>query len=374
MAPLIITMKQNSYFDCKVCITAQHRQLLDQALNFFEIVPDYDLNLMSANQDLYDLSSRILLGLREIYQSLKPDLVFVHGDTTTSTIAALASFYSKIQVAHVEAGLRTYDLSSPFPEEANRQLTSRISNWHFAPTELSKDNLLKEGIDEKKIIVTGNTVVDSLFWTLEKIKNDKLIMDSVINELKDSSLPLEILTSLSDSKIVLITGHRRENFGSNFINICKAIKVLSEKNPNTVFIYPMHYNPNVRNSVDKVFGTALERSKNYKNILFIEPLSYCPFVFLMEKSTIILTDSGGIQEEAPSIGKPVLVMRDTTERPEAIDAGTVKLVGTDQHKIVKEVSELLNVDSVYNQMKKAHNPYGDGKSSQRICNFLMDLK
>ena len=308
--------------------------MLDQALEFFDIEPEFDLNLMKPGQDLFELSSRILVGLKQIYLKSNPDMIFVHGDTTTSTIAALAAFYLQIPIGHVEAGLRTNNLSSPFPEEANRQLTSRLANLHFAPTLKSKDNLLSEGIDGSKITITGNTVIDALLLTLKKIKSNPIIEKKIYSEFLNSGIPIDHINSTEDLKIVLITGHRRENFGDSFINICKSLKSLSKKFSEVIFIYPMHFNPNVRKPIEKIFGNADERKQKYKNIFFIEPLNYSSFVYLMDKSTIILTDSGGIQEEAPSLGKPVLVMRDTSERPEAIDAGTVKLVGTDSETII----------------------------------------
>lgn len=366
MAPLVKEFQKHpDTFETIVCVTGQHREMLDQVLQLFEIQPNYDLNIMKQGQDLYDVTARVLVGMRDVLQETKPDVVLVHGDTTTSTAAALAAFYQQIPVGHVEAGLRTHNIYSPWPEEMNRLITGRIATYHFSPTELSRQNLLKENVSDEKIIVTGNSVIDALYWVVDKIKS---------NELLDTELKQILLTSGYDvtrlnkgKKLVLITGHRRENFGDGFINMCTAIKDLTQKYPEVDFVYPMHLNPNVRKPIHKVFGEDLS---NLGNMFFIEPLEYLSFVYLMEKSTIVLTDSGGIQEEAPGLGKPVLVMRDTTERPEALDAGTVKLVGTDYHKITTEVSLLLDDTNTYEIMSEAINPYGDGKACQRIIRAL----
>ena len=339
--------------------------MLDQVLKIFSLVPDYDLNIMKQGQDLYDITSKVLLGMRDVLQQVRPDVVLVHGDTTTSTAAALAAFYQQIPVGHVEAGLRTNDIYSPWPEEMNRQLTSRIATYDFAPTPLSRENLLKEHVDERKITVTGNTVIDALYWVVDRIKTTPELNDSLIETLQNSGY--DTLRLKNGRRLVLITGHRRENFGEGFISICKAIKALSEQYPDVDFVYPMHLNPNVRRPIHEVFGNDLS---HLHNMFFIEPLEYLSFVFLMEKSTLVLTDSGGIQEEAPGLGKPVLVMRNTTERPEALDAGTVKLVGTDYDAIVGSVSTLLDNPEVYQQMSKAVNPYGDGQACRRIVQAL----
>ena len=364
MAPLVKEFqKYPETFKTIVCVTGQHREMLDQVLRIFDIQPDYDLNSMKQGQDLYDVTARVLTGMREVLKETQPDIVLVHGDTTTSTAAALAAFYQQIPVGHVEAGLRTHNIYSPWPEEMNRQITGRIATYHFAPTSLSKDNLLQEGVSEERIIVTGNTVIDALYMVVEKIKNDGILSCELEKVLKASGYDIG---RLSDGrKLVLITGHRRENFGDGFISMCKAIKSLSEKYPEVDFVYPMHLNPNVRKPIYEVFGES-QRA----NLFFIEPLEYLSFVYLMEKSAIVLTDSGGIQEEAPGLGKPVLVMRDTTERPEALEAGTVKLVGTDYDKIVNEVSGLLDNQEYYEKMSKAVNPYGDGKACSRIVKAL----
>ena len=362
MAPLVKEFQKHpGKFETIVCVTGQHRQMLDQVLNLFEITPDYDLDIMKQGQDLYDITSRVLLGMREVLQKATPDVVLVHGDTTTSTAAALAAFYRQIPVGHVEAGLRTHNIYSPWPEEINRQITGRIATYNFAPTQLSKANLLREAVDERSITVTGNTVVDALYWVVDKIKEDKSLSEELKNILQAAGYNPD---RLSDGKrLVLITGHRRENFGDGFINMCTAIKDLTQKYPDVDFVYPMHLNPNVRKPIHQVFGEDLS---NLGNMFFIEPLEYLSFVYLMEKSTIVLTDSGGIQEEAPGLGKPVLVMRDTTERPEALEAGTVKLVGTNYDKIMEEVSRLLDDNSYYDTMSKAVNPYGDGQGCRRI--------
>ncbi len=362
MAPLVKEFKKNSSdFETIVCVTAQHREMLDQVLNLFEITPDYDLNIMKQGQDLYDITSRVLLGMRDLLSEVKPDVVLVHGDTTTSTAAALAAFYQQIPVGHIEAGLRTHNLSSPWPEELNRQITGRIATYHFAPTPLSKDNLLLENIDESNITVTGNTVIDALYLVVDKLKTNPILSTDLKSILYSSGYDIDRLSN--GKKLVLITGHRRENFGDGFIGMCSAIKTLTERYPDVDFVYPMHLNPNVRKPIHEVFGEDLN---TLNNMFFIEPLEYLSFVYLMEKSTIVLTDSGGIQEEAPGLGKPVLVMRDTTERPEALSAGTVKLVGTDYDKIVNEVSQLLDNNEYYNSMSKALNPYGDGLACDRI--------
>ena len=364
MSPLVKEFqKYPEKFETIVCVTGQHREMLDQVLRIFDIQPDYDLNIMKQGQDLYDVTARVLTGMRDVLKETRPDIVLVHGDTTTSTAAALAAFYQQIPVGHIEAGLRTHNIYSPWPEEVNRQITGRIATYHFAPTSLSKDNLLQEGISGEQIIVTGNTVIDALYMVVEKIKNDGILSCELEKVLKASGYDI---SRLSDGrKLVLITGHRRENFGDGFISMCKAIKSLSEKYPEVDFVYPMHLNPNVRKPIHEVFGES-QRA----NLFFIEPLEYLSFVYLMEKSAIVLTDSGGIQEEAPGLGKPVLVMRDTTERPEALEAGTVKLVGTDYDKIVNEVSGLLDSQEYYEKMSKAINPYGDGKACSRIVKAL----
>ena len=369
MAPLVKEFQKYSYdFETVVCVTGQHREMLDQVLRIFDIVPDHDLNIMKQGQDLYDVTTRVLLGMRDVLKEVSPDFVFVHGDTTTSTAAALAAFYEQIPVAHVEAGLRTHNIYSPWPEEMNRQLTGRIANYHFSPTLLSKQNLLKESVNENQILVTGNTVIDALYWVVEKVNAAPFLQASLANQLLKFGYDVSRLSG--GKKLVLITGHRRENFGDGFIHICEAIKKLSQKYPNVDFVYPMHLNPNVRKPIHEVFG---EHLGNLDNMFFIEPLEYLSFVYLMEKSYIVLTDSGGIQEEAPGLGKPVLVMRDTTERPEALTAGTVKLVGTDYDKIVSHVSELIDDPDAYNMMSKAVNPYGDGEACSRIVNFVKEL-
>ena len=368
MAPLVKEFqKYPEKFKTIVCVTGQHREMLDQVLRIFEITPDYDLNIMKQGQDLYDVTARVLLGMRDVLKEAQPDVVLVHGDTTTSTAAALAAFYQQIPVGHVEAGLRTHNIYSPWPEEMNRQITGRIATYHFAPTPLSKQNLLSEGIDEKHIIVTGNTVIDALYMVVDKIKKDQTLDSDLENLLHQAGYDTNRLAN--GRKMVLITGHRRENFGEGFIKMCTAIKDLTRKYPDVDFVYPMHLNPNVRKPIHEVFGEDLS---NLGNMFFIEPLEYLSFVYLMEKSTIVLTDSGGIQEEAPGLGKPVLVMRDTTERPEALEAGTVKLVGTDYDKIINEVSALLDNQAYYEKMSKAVNPYGDGKACDRIINILSD--
>ena len=369
MAPLVKEFqKQPKRVETVVCVTGQHREMLDQVLKIFDIKPDYDLNIMKQGQDLYDVTARVLTGMRDVLKEVKPDVVLVHGDTTTSTAAALAAFYQQIPVGHVEAGLRTHNIYSPWPEEMNRLLTGRLATYHFSPTPLSRNNLIKESVDDRNIIITGNTVIDALYWVVDKIKNNK----ELDNELEDilSKAGYDVNRLNNGKKLVLITGHRRENFGDGFINMCTAIKDLTVKYPDLDFVYPMHLNPNVRKPIHEVFG---ENLSGLKNMFFIEPLEYLSFVYLMEKSSIVLTDSGGIQEEAPGLGKPVLVMRDTTERPEALDAGTVKLVGTDYNKIVNEVSSLIDDKAAYEKMSKAVNPYGDGLACGRIVNALLSL-
>ena len=364
MAPLVKEFQKDLVaFQTIVCVTGQHREMLDQVLHLFNVTPDYDLNIMKSGQDLYDVTSRVLIGMRKVLKEVLPDIVLVHGDTTTSTAAALAAFYQQIPVGHVEAGLRTFNIYSPWPEEMNRQITGRIATYHFSPTQLSRENLLKEGITDEKIIVTGNTVIDALHVVVDRIKKDKLLEKEQSEALLLSGYDVNRLHN--GKRLVLITGHRRENFGDGFVSICKAIKALTEKYPEVDFIYPMHLNPNVRKPIYEVFG-----ENQLSNICFIEPLEYLSFVYLMEKSAIVLTDSGGIQEEAPGLGKPVLVMRDTTERPEALEAGTVKLVGKDYNKIVSEVSVLLDNQTYYDKMSKAVNPYGDGQASGRIVDVL----
>lgn len=369
MAPLVKEFQKHpDRVETFVCVTGQHRQMLDQVLDIFDIKPDFDLDIMKQGQDLTDVTARVLTGMRNVFNEAKPDVVLVHGDTTTSTAAALAAFYAQIPVGHVEAGLRTHNIYSPWPEEMNRQITGRIAAYDFAPTPLSRENLLREDVEENKITVTGNTVIDALYWVVDKIKNEPELQNQLVYELKKAGYDTNRLKG--GRKLVLITGHRRENFGEGFINMCRAIKALTEKYPEVDFVYPMHLNPNVRKPIHEVFG---ENPKNNGNMHFIEPLEYLSFVYLMEKSSIVLTDSGGIQEEAPGLGKPVLVMRDTTERPEALEAGTVKLVGTNHDKIVTEVSLLLDNEEHYNKMSKAVNPYGDGKACARIVNTLIKI-
>lgn len=368
MAPLVKEFQKHpESFETIVCVTGQHREMLDQVLHLFEITPDYDLNIMKQGQDLYDVTARVLTGMRDVLKETKPDVVLVHGDTTTSTAAALASFYQQIPVGHVEAGLRTHNIYSPWPEEMNRQITGRIAEYDFAPTPLSRENLLNENVADEKITVTGNTVIDALYWVVNKVKNDSNLDTELRIELKNAGYDVRRL--MDGKKLVLITGHRRENFGEGFISMCKAIKTLTEKYPDVDFVYPMHLNPNVRRPIHEVFG---ENLKGIGNMFFIEPLEYLSFVYLMEKSNIVLTDSGGIQEEAPGLGKPVLVMRDTTERPEALEAGTVKLVSTDYEKIVNEVSSLLDNKEYYEKMSKAVNPYGDGLACKRIVEHFIN--
>ena len=375
MAPLVKKFQEQSdRIETIVCVTGQHRQMLDQVLDLFEIKPDFDLNIMKAGQDLYDVTSRVLLGMRDVLREVKPDVVLVHGDTTTSTAAALAAFYQQIPVGHVEAGLRTHNIYSPWPEEMNRLITGRIASFHFAPTPLSRKNLMREAIPDQQILVTGNTVIDALYWVVNKIKQDQTLDAQLTNILKEAGYDVDRLDG--GRRLVLITGHRRENFGEGFIHMCTAIRDLANRYPNVDFVYPMHLNPNVRRPIQQVFEglDSLSSGEGWGeagNLFFIEPLEYLSFVYLMEKSTVVLTDSGGIQEEAPGLGKPVLVMRDTTERPEALDAGTVKLVGTDYDKIVSEVSLLLDDPQAYAAMSQAVNPYGDGEACGRIVNALL---
>ena len=365
MAPLVKKFqKYSSDFKTVVCVTDQHREMLDQVLKIFDIKPDYDLNIMKQGQDLYDITARVLLGMRDVLNEVKPDVVLVHGDTTTSMAASLAAFYQQIAVGHVEAGLRTYDIYSPWPEEMNRQITSRIATYNFSPTPLSEKNLKEEKV-HGNIYVTGNTVIDALHMVVEKLKNDVTL--AAKQEQMLAKAGYDVARLADGKKLVLITGHRRENFGEGFINMVTAIKNLTEKYPNVDFVYPMHLNPNVRKPIHEVFG---ENLSDLGNMFFIEPLQYLEFIYLMEKSTIVLTDSGGIQEEAPGLGKPVLVMRDTTERPEALESGTFRLVGTNHDLIVEEVSTLLDNQSVYDKMSRAVNPYGDGKACDRIVYAL----
>ena len=368
MAPLVREFQKHpEAFETIVCVTGQHREMLDQVLRIFGIQPDYDLNIMRQGQDLYDVTARVLLGMRDVLREARPDVVLVHGDTTTSTAAALAAFYQRIPVGHVEAGLRTHDIYSPWPEEMNRQLTGRIATYHFAPTPLSKRNLTEEGVSPDRIVVTGNTVIDALRQVVSRIKADASLDAELERTLRAGGYDVGRLRD--GRRLVLITGHRRENFGEGFIHMCTAIKDLTKRYPEVDFVYPMHLNPNVRRPIHEVFGDDLS---GLGNMFFIEPLEYLSFVYLMEKSAIVLTDSGGIQEEAPGLGKPVLVMRDTTERPEALDAGTVRLVGTDYDKITREVSPLLDDASAYERMSQAVNPYGDGLACGRIVKFLKE--
>ena len=363
MAPLVKKLQEmHEEFQTVVCVTGQHREMLDQVLRLFDITPDYDLNIMKPNQDLYDITSRILLGMRDVLREVQPDIVLVHGDTTTSMAAALAAFYQQIPVGHVEAGLRTGNIYSPWPEEMNRLMTGRIASVHFSPTPLAQQNLLQEHVDEAKIVVTGNTVIDALQMVVERLKNDELLAGEVKDKVLNMGYDVNRLGE--DRRLVLITGHRRENFGEGFLNICHAIKNLSEKYPNVDFVYPMHLNPNVRKPVLEILGEGAD------NVYLIEPLDYLPFVYMMQQSTLLLTDSGGVQEEAPGLGKPVLVMRDTTERPEAVEAGTVMLVGTNREKIEQGVSLLLDDGDTYRRMSEAVNPYGDGLACERIIEYL----
>jgi len=364
MAPLVKEFEkyqEEDIFEMRVCVTAQHREMLDQVLSLFEIEPHYDLDTMKQGQDLYDITSKILLGMREILNEFKPDLVLVHGDTTTTISTTLASFYQQISVGHVEAGLRTGDIYSPWPEEANRLLTTQISKYNFAPTTTNKENLLKENVNPNSIVVTGNTVIDALFWIVDKIKSNSELKNEIFLNIKEKGY------ELGKNRVVLITGHRRESFGDGFLNICNALKELSSSYPDVDFVYPVHLNPNVRKPVNEILS-------GIDNIYLIEPLEYLPFVYMLDNSYLVLTDSGGIQEEAPSLGKPVLVMRDTTERPEAVEAGTVILVGTNQDSIITNVSRLLDDDFVYKKMTYSHNPYGDGNASKKIVEFLKNQK
>jgi len=363
MAPLVLELKKQSKIETEVCVTGQHREMLDQVLNLFEIKPDYDLNIMKPNQDLYDVTSAVTIGMRHVLESSKPDVVLVHGDTTTSFAAALSAFYKKIKVGHVEAGLRTHDIYSPWPEEMNRQLTGRIATYNFAPTETAKRNLIQEGVSPEKIEVTGNTVIDALHKVISMLNQNKGAREFVAKRILELGYDVRRLDS--GRRVVLITGHRRENFGDGFLHICKAIKELSQQFDDVDFVYPVHLNPNVRKPVNEILGTGLN------NVFLAEPLEYLEFVYVSSRSCLILTDSGGIQEEAPGLGKPVLVMRDTTERPEAVEAGTVKLVGSDKETIIQCTSNLLTNPSVYEAMSNAVNPYGDGHASERIVRKLM---
>ena len=360
MVPLIKEFKKYNDFEAKICVSAQHRQMLDQVLNLFEIKPDYDLDIMKANQDLYDISSRVLLGMRDVMKDFCPNVVLVHGDTTTSFVGALAAFYQKIKIGHVEAGLRTNDLYSPFPEEANRQITGVLADFHFAPTQSAKQNLIKENKNPNSIIVTGNTVIDALLLMIDKIEKNVNLRDEIT-----SILRLKYSNFGSERKFILVTGHRRENFGDGFLNICDALKNIAQNNPEIDIVYPVHLNPNVQKPVREILS-------NLSNVYLIDPLEYEKFVYLMSKSFFIITDSGGIQEEAPSLGKPVLVTRDTTERPEALQSGTVKLVGTNKNIIIKEAQNLILQKDEFEKMSKANNPYGDGKASERIVEFLKE--
>lgn len=359
MAPLVKALqKDTTHFETRVCVTAQHRQMLDQVLEVFGITPDYDLNIMAPNQDLFDITSRVLTGLRDVLKEFRPDTVLVHGDTTTSMAASLAAFYLQIPVGHVEAGLRTYNMLSPWPEEMNRQVTDRICTYYFAPTEQSKKNLLQENIDEKKIYITGNTVIDALLMAVEIIASTPGMEEKLAKELKEKGY------TVGEREYILVTGHRRENFGDGFLHICKAIKELATLHPEMDIVYPVHLNPNVQKPVYELLSGV-------ENVYLISPLDYLPFIYAMQHSTLLLTDSGGVQEEAPSLGKPVLVMRDTTERPEAVEAGTVKLVGTDAEAIVSNVTALLKDKEMYRRMSETHNPYGDGRACERILSALL---
>lgn len=359
MAPLVKAFKAETSFETRVCVTAQHREMLDQVLEIFDITPDFDLNIMKPGQDLYDITSNVLLGMRSVLADLRPDIVLVHGDTTTTLAASLAAFYQKIKIGHVEAGLRTGDIYSPWPEEANRQLTSQIATYHFAPTQTSKENLLNENIDSKRIVITGNTVIDALFLALKKINTEQKLERRILESIKER-FPFD-----ESRKLVLVTGHRRENFGQGFIDICLSLKTLAENNPEIEIVYPVHLNPNVQKPVHEILGDV-------PNVYLIKPLQYESFIYLMNRSYFIITDSGGVQEEAPSLGKPVLVMRDTTERPEALEAGTVRLVGTDSKRILQEGQGLLDDVLEYKKMSQAHNPYGDGNACQRIVDFIKE--
>ncbi len=358
MAPLVKAFQeQNQDFQTKVCVTAQHREMLDQVLNLFEITTDFDLDIMKPNQDLYDITDNILQGMKTVFKIYRPDVIFVHGDTTTTFAVSLAAFYEKIAIGHIEAGLRTGNIYSPWPEEANRKLTSQLTSYHFAPTQQSRNNLLKENVAAEKIIVTGNTVIDALLFMQNRLDTDSPFRQRVQESINEKGFDPEV------TEFILVTGHRRENFGQGFVDICTALKTIALERPDINIVYPVHLNPNVLKPVNELLG-------DLKNVYLIEPLQYEAFIYLMSLSKLIITDSGGVQEEAPSLGKPVLVMRDTTERPEAVDAGTVKLVGTDIKRIIKETSELLDNQSAYDSMAKAHNPYGDGKACERIINFM----
>jgi UDP-N-acetylglucosamine 2-epimerase (non-hydrolysing) len=361
MAPLVKAFENEPTIKSKVCVTAQHREMLDQVLDMFDIKPDYDLNIMKPGQDLFDVTSNVLLGLKDVLNDFNPDIVLVHGDTTTTSASSLAAFYSKVKVGHVEAGLRTGDLYSPWPEEANRQITGVLANYHFAPTTTSQDNLLRENKDPKNIIVTGNTVIDALFLALDKIEKNETLKNQIVEKINT-----EYKLS-DDKKIILVTGHRRENHGQGFINICEALKTIAVNNPDIDIVYPVHLNPNVQKPVNEILS-------DISNVYLINPLQYESFIYLMNKSYFIITDSGGVQEEAPSLGKPVLVMRDTTERPEALEAGTVKLVGTNPKIIIDEAQKLLDNEEEYERMSKSHNPYGDGKACERIVEFIKEVK
>jgi len=365
MAPLVKACQSEASFETKICVTAQHREMLDQVLDIFDITPEYDLNLMKAGQDLYDVTSGVLLGMKDVLEAFKPDVILVHGDTATTFAASLAAFYQQIKVGHIEAGLRTGNIYSPWPEEANRQLTTQITAYHFAPTQTSKENLLKENVKENNICVTGNTVIDALFLALEKITSnlslERKIIDTIQNQFSKYSK-----FNIQSSKFILVTGHRRENFGQGFINICESLKTLAQNNPEIEIVYPVHLNPNVQKPVNEILSDTA-------NVHLIEPQQYEAFIYLMERSYFIITDSGGVQEEAPSLGKPVLVMRDTTERPEALEAGTVKLVGTSPEQIINEAQKLLDDQHTYNTMSKASNPYGDGTACQNIITFLKNI-
>lgn len=360
MAPLVKEFEKCTDIQSKVCVTAQHREMLDQVLEMFDINPEYDLNLMKPGQDLYDITANVLLGLKKVLQDFKPDVVLVHGDTTTTFASSIAAFYEKVKVGHVEAGLRTGNMYSPWPEEANRQITAVLANYHFAPTSTSEKNLIKENKNKKNILVTGNTVIDALFLALDKIESNKELKTKILNNI-NSKYELN-----ETKKLILVTGHRRENFGQGFINICESLKTLATNNPDVDVVYPVHLNPNVQKPVKEILS-------NTSNVRLIEPLQYESFIYLMNKSYFIITDSGGVQEEAPSLGKPVLVMRDTTERPEAVEAGTVKLVGTNPAQIINEAQKLLDDNDEYEKMSKAHNPYGDGRASIRIVEFLKNI-
>lgn len=360
MAPLVKAFKNNNNFDTRVCVTAQHRQMLDQVLDIFEIVPEYDLNIMKAGQDLYDITANVLVGIRDVLADFKPDVVFVHGDTSTTFSTSLAAYYAKVKVGHIEAGLRTYDIYSPWPEEGNRQLTGILANYHFAPTTQSQENLLKEGKNKSDIFVTGNTVIDALMYVVDRIENQPELKEKIRNKI-NVQFPLK-----SQRKVILVTGHRRENFGQGFVNICEGLKQIALNNTEIDIVYPVHLNPNVQRPVNEILS-------NIENVYLIDPLQYEEFIYLMSQAHFIITDSGGIQEEAPSLGKPVLVMRDTTERPEAVAAGTVKLVGCDRDTLVNEAEKLLRDQSEYEMMSRAHNPYGDGKACDRIVQLMQDL-